>query len=256
MSLARKNNKTVGLEENPMAMHPIYKRILLKLSGEALAGGASSAFDPMVIGRIASEIKEVYDAGVDIGIVIGGGNIFRGATAEGIERAEGDTIGMLATTINSLVIREYLAALSIDARVLSAIDVPKAAEFFTRRAALGHFEKKRVVIMAGGTGNPYFTTDTAAALRCLEIGADVFLKATKVDGIYDKDPVVSPDAKRFESISHDEALRRNLKIMDATAFSLCRDHGLPIIVFKLLEPGNLRKCIEGSVIGTTVRKGA
>ena len=239
-----------------MAIQSIYKRVLLKLSGEALGGEAAAVFDDAVIGRIAAEIKEVHDAGVEIGIVVGGGNIFRGATARGIRRAEGDTIGMLATTVNSLVIREYLDGLGASACVLSAIDVPKAAEFFTRRAALSQLEKKRIVIIAGGTGNPFFTTDTAAALRCLEIEAEVFLKATKVDGIYDKDPVVNSDAKKFESISHEEALRRNLKIMDATAFSLCRDHGLPIIVFKLLEPGNLRKCIEGAPVGTIVKKGA
>ena len=221
-----------------------------------MGGEAAAVFDDAVIGRIAAEIKEVHDAGVEIGIVVGGGNIFRGATARGIRRAEGDTIGMLATTVNSLVIREYLDGLGASACVLSAIDVPKAAEFFTRRAALSQLEKKRIVIIAGGTGNPFFTTDTAAALRCLEIEAEVFLKATKVDGIYDKDPVVNSDAKKFESISHEEALRRNLKIMDATAFSLCRDHGLPIIVFKLLEPGNLRKCIEGAPVGTIVKKGA
>ena len=236
-----------------MTIRPVYKRVLLKLSGEALGGGASSVFDPAVIGRIAGEIKEIHDAGVEMGIVIGGGNIFRGATAKVVRRAEGDTIGMLATAINSLVLREYLARLAIDARVLSAIDIPKAAEFFTRGAAIAHFEKKRIVIIAGGTGNPYFTTDTAAALRCLEIEAEVFLKATKVDGIYDRDPVVHPDAKKFQSIGYDEALAKNLKIMDATAFSLCREHGLPIVVFKLLEPGNLRKCIEGAAIGTIVK---
>jgi uridylate kinase len=235
-----------------MTIRPVYKRVLLKLSGEALAGGSSSVFDISVIDRIASEIKEIHDSGVEIGIVIGGGNIFRGATADGIQRAEGDTIGMLATAINSLVMREHLEKLDVDARVLSAIDIPKAAEFFTRGAALAHLAKKRVVIIAGGTGNPFFTTDTAAALRCLEIGAEVFLKATKVDGIYDKDPVVHRDAKKFTSISHEDALEKNLKIMDATAFSLCREHGLPIIVFKLLEPGNLRKCIEGAAIGTVV----
>jgi uridylate kinase len=239
-----------------MAIRPVYKRVLLKLSGEALGGAGSSVFDDSVIGKMADEIKEVHDGGVEMGIVIGGGNIFRGATARGIPRPEGDTIGMLATVVNSLVVQEYLLRRGVDARVLSAIDMPKAAEFFTRKAALNHLVNKRVVIIAAGTGNPYFTTDTAAALRCLEIEAEVLLKATKVDGIYDEDPVANPDAKKFESISHEESLRRNLKIMDATAFSLCRDHGLPIIVFKLFTEGNLRKCIEGAAVGTIVTKGA
>ncbi len=235
-----------------MTIRPVYKRILLKLSGEALAGGSSSVFDGSILDRIAGEIKEIHDAGVEIGIVVGGGNIFRGASAQVVGRAEGDTVGMLATAINSLVIMGYLNKAGVDARVLSAIDVPKAAEFFTRRAALAHLNEKRVVIIAGGTGNPYFTTDTAAALRCLEIGAEVFLKATKVDGIYDKDPKVHTDAKKFNAITHEAALEKNLKIMDATAFSLCREHGLPIIVFNLFEQGNLRKCIEGASIGTVV----
>jgi uridylate kinase len=238
-----------------MTIRPVYKRVLLKLSGEALGGAAASVFDDAVIGRMADEIKEVHDAGVEIGIVIGGGNIFRGATARGVRRAEGDTIGMLATAVNSLVVQEYLWKRGVDARVLSAVDMPKAAELFTRRAAVAHLEKKRVVILAGGTGNPYFTTDTAAALRCLEIEAQALLKATKVDGIYDKDPVAHPDAKKFDTITHDESLRRNLKIMDATAFSLCRDHGLPIIVFNLFTEGNLRRCIEGAAVGTIVTKG-
>lgn len=218
-----------------------------------MAGGLSSVFDGSTLERIAGEIKEIHDAGVEMGIVVGGGNIFRGATAEVVGRAEGDTVGMLATTINSLVIMGYLNKAGIDTRVLSAIDIPKAAEFFTRRGALSHLEKKRVVIIAGGTGNPYFTTDTAAALRCLEIGAEVFLKATKVDGIYDKDPKIHADAKKYDTITHEEALRKNLKIMDATAFSLCREHGLSIIVFKLFEPGNLRRCIEGASVGTIVK---
>jgi uridylate kinase len=239
-----------------MRIRPVYKRVLLKLSGEALAGGSSSVFDETIVSRVVSEIREIHGAGVEIGIVIGGGNIFRGAAAEGIRRTEGDTIGMLATAINSLVMREYLEKAGVDARVLSAIDIPKAAEFFTARTALAHLHKKRVVIIAGGTGNPFFTTDTAAALRCLEIGAEVILKATKVDGIYDMDPVVHKDAKKFKSISHEEALRKNLKIMDSTAFSLCRENGIPIIVFKLLTPGNLRKCIEGASIGTIVKSPA
>ncbi len=231
---------------------PIYKRVLLKLSGEALSGGKSGPFDPDVVDRIAGEIGDICAAGVEVGVVIGGGNIFRGATGGNIERAQGDIIGMLATTINSLVLQENLARRGTEARVLCAVDIPKAAEYFTRRRALDHLAKKRVVIIAGGTGNPYFTTDTAAALRCLEIKAEVFLKATKVDGIYDKDPMKNPDAKRFESITHGEALRQKLKIMDVTAFSLCMEHGVPIVVFNMVKPGNLLKCIEGFPIGTTV----
>ena len=237
-------------------MRPIYKRVLLKLSGEALAAQSGFGFDAAKINQIADEIKEIHDAGVEMGIVIGAGNIFRGASAEGIDRAAGDTIGMVATVINSLLIKEYLQKRGIESRVLSAIDIPKAAEFFTCNRALRHLDKKRVVIIAGGTGNPYFTTDSAAALRCLEIRAEVLLKATKVDGIYDSDPVKNPGAKRFDTLRHSQALEKNLKIMDATAFSLCMEHAVPIIVFKLLEPGNLRKVIEGIPIGTIVKKGA
>ena len=237
-------------------MRPVYKRVLLKLSGEALAGKNGFGFDLSKINQIADEIKEIHDAGVEMGIVIGAGNIFRGGTAEGIDRAVGDMIGMVATAINSLLLNEYLRNRGIDSRVLSAIDIPKAAEFFTSRRALIHLEKKRIVIIAGGTGNPYFTTDSAAALRCLEIRAEVLLKATKVDGIYDSDPVKNPNAKRFDSLVHSQALEKNLKIMDSTAFSLCMEHAVPIVVFKLLEPGNLRKVIEGIPVGTIVKKGA
>jgi uridylate kinase len=237
-------------------VRPIYKRVLLKLSGEALAGAAGIGFDKVIIGRIADEIAEIHRAGVEMGIVIGAGNIFRGAAADEVDRTSGDTIGMLATLINSLLLAEYLKKRGAEARVLSAIDAPKGAESFTTRSALHHLDKKRIVIIAGGTGNPYFTTDTAAALRCLEIGAEIILKATKVDGIYDSDPVKNPDAKKFATIDHATALEKNLKIMDATAFSLCMEHAVPIIVFKLLEPGNLRKVIEGSLIGTMVKKGA
>jgi uridylate kinase len=237
-------------------VRPVYKRVLLKISGEALAAKNGFGFDPAKVNQIADEIKEIHDAGVEMGIVMGAGNIFRGGTAEGIDRAAGDMIGMLATAINSLVLREYLENRGIDSRVLSAIDIPKAAEFFSSRRALHHLEKNRVVIIAGGTGNPYFTTDSAAALRCLEIRAEVLLKATKVDGIYDSDPVKNPAAKRFDSLTHSQALEKNLKIMDATAFSLCMEHAVPIIVFKLLEPGNLQKVIEGIPLGTIVKKGA
>lgn len=237
-------------------MRPVYTRVLLKLSGEALAAQNGFCFDPSKVNRIADEIKEIHEAGVGMGIVIGAGNIFRGATAEGIDRASADTIGMVATAVNSLLLTEYLLKRGIESRVLSAIDIPKAAEFFTSRRALQHLDKKRIVVIAGGTGNPYFTTDSAAALRCLELKAEVLLKATKVDGIYDSDPVENPSAKRFDSLKHSQALEKNLKIMDSTAFSLCMEHAVPIIVFKLLEPGNLRKVIEGLPIGTIVKKGA
>jgi uridylate kinase len=236
-------------------MKPVYKRILLKLSGEVLLGAKKSGFDTSVLNFIADEIKEIQDAGVETGIVIGGGNIFRGASGEGIGRASGDSIGMLATTINSLIIREVLEQKGMDARVLCAIDMPKIAELFTRRRALEHLSEKRIVIIAGGTGNPYFTTDTAAALRCLEINAEAVLKATKVDGIYDSDPVKNPGAVKFSSITHAQAMEKQLNIMDRTAFSLCMEHSVPIIVFKLLEKGNMRKCIEGLPVGTIVTKG-
>jgi uridylate kinase len=236
-----------------MTIRPVYKRVLLKLSGEALAGGSSSVFDISVMDRIASEIKEIHDSGVEIGIVIGGGNIFRGATADGIQRAEGDTIGMLATAINSLVMREHLEKLDVDARVLSAIDIPKAAEFFTRGAALAHLAKKRVVIIAGGTGNPFFTTDTAAALRCLEIGAEVFLKATKVDGIYSADPKKDATAKLYNTITYEEVLRQKLRVMDLTAITMLMEHKVPLVVFNLKRDGNIMRVVKGERVGTEIR---
>ena len=235
---------------------PVYKRILLKLSGEALMGSRGFGFDPAIVAQITDEIKEIHEAGVEIGIVIGGGNIFRGASSEHISRCAGDSIGMLATTINSLIIKDYLVQRGIDARVLSATEMPKAAEYFTSELACRYLGEKKVVIIAGGTGNPFFTTDTAAALRCLEIQAEVIMKATKVDGIYDSDPMKNPQAVKFDTITHAEALQKQLKVMDATAFSLCMDHAIPIIVFKLLQHGNLRKSIEGLPIGTIVTKDA
>jgi uridylate kinase len=236
-------------------LKPVYKRILLKLSGEAIAGAKGHVIDPDVVGRIVDEIREIHDAGVQIAIVIGAGNIFRGAAASGLDRSCADTIGMIATLINSLFIQQYLENKGVSSAVLSALAVPKAAEFFTRDAALRHLSAGRVIIIAGGTGNPFFTTDSAAALRCAELQADVLLKATKVDGVYDSDPVKNPSAKKFDVITHAEALSRNLKIMDATALSLCMENSIPIIVFKLLESGNLRKCVEGGAIGTIVKKG-
>lgn len=238
-------------------MEPYYKRILLKISGEALSGERGFGIDNEVIKQVVSEIKPVYDAGVEIAMVIGGGNILRGveAAAKGLNRTASDTVGMLATIINSLLFKEALLGAGIEARVLSAIKVEKAAEFYIPQRAINHMNKRRVVIIAGGTGNPYFTTDTAAALRCVETQCDVLLKATKVDGIYDSDPVKNPDAVKLNTITHSEALKRDLRIMDATAFSLCMENNVPIIVFKLLESGNLRKCIEGHQIGSIVNKG-
>jgi uridylate kinase len=234
-----------------------YTRILLKLSGEALAGKRGFGIDSGVMNQIASEIKVVHDTGVEIAIVIGGGNILRGVetAGRGLDRTASDTAGMLATVINSMLFREALRGVGMEARVLSAIKIEKAAEFYVPQRAINHLKNKRVVIIAGGTGNPYFTTDTAAALRCVETQCDVLLKATKVDGIYDSDPKKNPDAVKLDVITHQEALKRNLRIMDATAFSLCMENSIPIIVFKLLEPGNLQKCIEGHPIGSIVKKG-
>ena len=238
-------------------MEPYYNRILLKISGEALSGERGFGIDDAVIKQIASEIQPVYDAGVEIAMVIGGGNILRGveAAAKGLNRTSSDSVGMLATIINSLLFKEALLGVGIEARVLSAIKVEKAAEFYVPQRAINHMNNRRLVIIAGGTGNPYFTTDTAAALRCIETQCDVLLKATKVDGIYDSDPVKNPDAVKLNAITHSDALKRNLRIMDATAFSLCMENNVPIIVFKLLESGNLQKCIEGHQIGSIVKKG-
>jgi uridylate kinase len=232
-----------------------YKRVLLKLSGEALAGNKGYGIDNSIVEQIASEIAELCDNGVQFGVVIGGGNILRGASTEGVSRVAGDTMGMLATVINSIALKESLQKFGVEAIVLTAVHMDRAGELFTVDAAKSHLGKNRVVILAGGTGNPFFTTDTASALRCAEIGAEVLLKATKVDGIYDSDPVKNPGAKRFEEISHSEALTRNLKIMDATAFSFCMEQSIPIIIFKLLEPGNLRKCIEGLPVGSIIQTG-
>jgi uridylate kinase len=235
-------------------LKPTYRRILLKLSGEVLAGGKEFGLDAEVAGRIADEIKEVYDAGVQVGVVIGGGNIFRGAAAQEFDRSAADTIGMMATVINSLFLKEHLEKKGCRASVMSSIPIPKAAEYFVAESAMRLLSSGIVVIIAGGTGNPFFTTDTAAALRCAELKAEVLLKATKVDGVYDSDPAQNPAAEKFPSITHAEALSRNLKVMDATALSLCMENDIPIVVFKLLERGNLRKCVEGAAIGTIVRK--
>ncbi|NLL12759.1 MAG: UMP kinase [Fibrobacter sp.] len=236
-------------------MKPLYKRILLKLSGEALAGSRGFGIDPQITGQIADEIVEVHNAGVQIGIVIGGGNFLRGATTEGIARVTADAMGMLATVINSLGLMQYLQKRGCPAHVLTAVNLQGAGELFSPEKAIDYLEKNHVVIIGGGTGNPYFTTDTAAALRCAEIGAEVILKATKVDGIYDSDPIKNPEAVRFEQITHKEALSRDLKVMDSTAFSFCMENSIPIIIFKLMEKGNLCRCIEGQATGSIVKTG-
>ncbi|MBN1828368.1 MAG: UMP kinase [Deltaproteobacteria bacterium] len=236
---------------------PIYKRILLKLSGEALLGRNVFGIDINVIKAIAVEIREIRDMGVEIGIVIGGGNIFRGVevSTRGIDRASGDYMGMLATVMNSLALQNALEKEGVETRVQTAIEMRAIAEPFIKRRAVRHLEKGRIVIFAGGTGNPYFTTDTAASLRAMEIQAEVILKATKVDGIYDKDPVHHSDACLFREINYTDILSRNLRVMDATAISLCRENRMPIVVFNLERRGNIKGVILGKPIGTRVGVG-
>lgn len=233
---------------------PFYKKILLKLSGEALMGEQEFGISSDVITSYAKQIKEIADLGVEVSIVIGGGNIFRGISgaAQGVDRVTGDHMGMLATVINSLALQNSIEKLGVPTRVQTAIEMPKVAEPFIKRRAQRHLEKGRVVIFGAGTGNPYFTTDTAAALRAIEMETDVVIKATKVDGIYDKDPVKYPDAKKYETVTYNEVLAKDLKVMDATAISLCRENKLPIIVFNSLVEGNLKKVVMGEHIGTTV----
>ena len=233
---------------------PFYKKILLKLSGEALMGDQEFGISSDVITSYAKQIKEIVDLGVEVSIVIGGGNIFRGLSgaAQGVDRVTADHMGMLATVINSLALQNSIEKLGVPTRVQTAIEMPKVAEPFIKRRAQRHLEKGRVVIFGAGTGNPYFTTDTAAALRAIEMETDVVIKATKVDGIYDKDPVKYPDAKKYETVTYNEVLAKDLKVMDATAISLCRENKLPIIVFNSLDEGNLKKVIMGEHIGTTV----
>lgn len=231
-----------------------YKRILLKLSGEALLGRKSTGVDPEVANYIADEIKSLSDIGVELGIVIGGGNIFRGieASAKGMDRTTADYMGMLATVINSLALRGALEERGLPTRVQSSIEMREIAEPFIQRRAIRHLEKGRIVIFAGGTGNPYFSTDTAAALRAVEIRADVIMKATRVDGVYNRDPLKDKKAVMFNKISYIDVLTKDLKVMDATAISLCRDNLLPIIVFNMQKKGNIRKAICGQKIGTYV----
>ncbi|HEY9462639.1 MAG TPA: UMP kinase [Vicinamibacterales bacterium] len=236
------------------AVTPIYKRALLKLSGEALMGEQQFGVDPAVATRIARDVGEIQGLGVETAIVIGGGNIFRGlaASARGMDRATADYMGMLATVINALALQDALEQQGINTRVVTAIEMRAVAEPFIRRRAIRHLEKGRVVIFAAGTGNPYFTTDTAAALRAMEIKADVILKGTKVDGIYTADPMIDTAATKYDTISYLQVLERQLKVMDATAISLCMDNKLPIVVFNLRQAGNIRKVVLGEAIGTTV----
>ena len=230
-----------------------YKRILLKLSGEAL-GGDGKAVDPNILGRVGAEVKEAVGLGVQVALVIGGGNIFRGVSAAtgGMDRANADYMGMLATAINALALQDSLEKLGLETRVQSAIAMSQIAEPYIRRRAVRHLEKGRVVIFACGTGNPYFTTDTAASLRAMEINAEVIMKATKVDGVYERDPVQDPSARRFRHVSYLDTLNRGLKVMDATAISLCMDNDLPILVFNMQKAGHLKRVLMGEEVGTVV----
>ena len=240
-------------------MQPVYKRILLKLSGEALMGAVDYGIDVQVAASVAEELRTVHELGVEIAIVVGGGNIFRGVSesAGNMNRAAADYIGMLATIMNGVVLQDACEKIGIQTRVMSAIDIPQLAEPFIRRRALRHLEKQRVVIFAAGTGNPYFTTDSAAALRALEIEADVIMKATKVDGIYTADPVKDLAAIKFDSISFRDVLEKQLRVMDASAISLCMDNNLPIMVFNMRQPGNIVKAVCGDLsIGTLVANAA
>jgi uridylate kinase len=233
---------------------PRYRRILLKLSGEALIGPGTYGIDPDTLKAIAQEIKDVVDLGVQVAVVIGGGNIFRGVagSVQGIDRASGDYMGMLATCINSLALQDALERCGADTRVQSAIEMQEVAEPYIRRRAIRHLEKGRVVIFAAGTGNPYFTTDTAASLRAAEINADVIMKATKVDGVYTADPKKDRSAVRFRQLSYLDVLKRELKVMDATAVSLCMDNRMPVLVFSMTTPGNVRRAVLGEDVGTFV----
>jgi uridylate kinase len=237
---------------------PAFRRIVLKLSGEALAGSQGYGIDPPVLDRIGEEIREVTDLGVQLAIVIGGGNIFRGvaASAAGMDRATADYMGMLATIINALALQDSLEKAGVQTRVLSAIEMRAVAEPYIRRRAIRHLEKGRVVIFAAGTGNPFFTTDTAGALRAVEIGADAIIKATKVDGVYSADPKVDPAARRIERLTYIDVLNRGLGVMDTTAISLCMDNKLPIVVFDLMQVGNIKRIVLGEPVGSIVSSSA
>jgi len=232
---------------------PVYKRILLKISGEALAGVQKSGIDDSVLREISETIKRVADLGVEVAVVVGGGNFWRGRTSENMDRVTGDHMGMLATLMNALALSDALEQSGAVTRVLSAVEVRQMAEPYIRKRAIRHLEKGRIVIFACGTGNPFFSTDTGAALRAAEIEADVFCKATMVDGVYDKDPNLYPDAKKYDTISHDDVLQLNLKVMDATAAALCRDNKTSILVFSMRDPENIVRIVKGEHIGTLVK---
>jgi len=233
---------------------PVYRRILLKLSGEVLAGEQDFGIDPTKATQLANEIKSIHEMGVDIILIIGGGNIFRGlqAASKGMDRVTGDYLGMLATIMNAISLQDALEKTGVETRTLSAITVSQISEPYIRRRALRHLDKGRIVIVAGGTGNPYFTTDTAAALRATELKAQVLIKGTKVDGVFDKDPVVNSDAVRYNNVSFTEILEKNLRVMDLTAITLCKENALPICVFNINNKGDLKRVVEGKNIGTTI----
>jgi uridylate kinase len=247
--------ESIEIDVRIFMKRPQYRRILLKLSGEVLTGEGGYGIDPVVIRQIAREIKEVKNLGLEVAIVIGGGNIFRGlaASSTGMDRASADYMGMLATVMNGVALQDALEKIDVQTRVQTAIEMREVAEPYIRRRAIRHLEKGRVVIFAGGTGNPYFTTDTAASLRAMEIGADVILKATKVDGVYDQDPLLHKGARRFEELAYLDVLKKRLKVMDATAISLCMDNGIPIVVFNLKKRGNVKRVVLGERVGTIVR---
>jgi len=237
---------------------PRHKRVLLKLSGEALQGDGDRGIDYSILGNVARQVREVHELGVEVALVIGGGNIIRGseeAKHAGLDRASADYMGMLSTVINALALQMVLEKLGAFTRVMSALEMRQVAESYIRRRAVRHLEKGRIVIFAGGTGNPYFTTDTTAALRAMEIGAEILLKATKVDGVYSSDPVKHPRARKFKELTYIEVLKKRLKVMDTTAVSLCMDNSLPIVVFNLNKTGNLMRLMKGEDIGTVVREG-
>jgi uridylate kinase len=233
---------------------PAYKRLLIKFSGEGLGGGSGSGIDPAVFRSVAAEIQAVHAMGVQVSVVIGGGNIIRGISAEseGMDRAQADYMGMLGTVINAMALQDALEKLGVPTRVQTALEIKQVAEVFIRRRAIRHLEKGRIVIFAGGTGNPFFSTDSAAALRAAEIGAEVILKATQVDGVYDADPDKDPEAKRYDELDYEEAIRRNLRFMDQSAIALCRENGLPIVVFDMGVAGNVQKVVCGESVGTRV----
>ena len=235
-------------------MKAVYRRLLIKFSGEGLGGGSGSGIDPAVFQSVAAEIQAVHALGVEVSVVIGGGNIIRGISAEseGMDRAQADYMGMLGTVINAMALQDALEKLGVPTRVQTAIEIQQVAEVFIRRRAIRHLEKGRIVIFAGGTGNPFFSTDSAAALRAAEIGAEVILKATQVDGVYDADPSQDPAAKRYDELSYEEAIRRNLRFMDQAAIALCRENGLPIVVFDMGVAGNVQKVVCGESVGTRV----